>query len=149
MAAEPVMRPLGIPWEGSVALVAGVGAKEITVSTLGVLYAADGETGDAESGSVGESGSGDGSGSVGESAEVSLPDQMVAPDPATGLPDWTPAAALAFMIFALLYFPCLAALAAIRKETGGWRWVILSVVYNTLAAWVVAWLAYTLANFLM
>jgi ferrous iron transport protein B len=129
MAAEPIMRPLGIPWEGSVALVAGVGAKEITVSTLGVLYAADGETED--------------------SAEVSLPDHMVAPDPATGLPDWTPAAALAFMIFALLYFPCLAALAAIRKETGGWQWVALSVVYNTLAAWVVAWLAYTFANLLM
>jgi ferrous iron transport protein B len=121
MAAEPVMRPLGIPWEGSVALVAGVGAKEITVSTLGVLYAGS----DAD--------------------EDSLPGHLIAPDPVTGLPDWTGPAALAFMIFALLYFPCLAALAAIRKETGSWRWVALSVVYNTAVAWVVAWVAYTFA----
>ncbi len=127
IAAEPVMRPLGIPWEGSVALVAGVGAKEVTVSTLGVLY----------------TGSGDGSESE------SLSRRLVAPDPATGTPDWTPAAALAFMVFALLYFPCLAALAAIRKETGSWRWVALSVVYNTLVAWFVAWLVYVVGNILL
>ncbi len=117
MAVAPVMRPLGIPWEGGVALVAGVGAKEITVSTLGVLYS-------------------EGNG------EEDLPHRLTAPDPTTGAPDWTPASALAFMIFALLYFPCLAALAAIRKETGSWRWVALSVVYNTLVAWLVAWAAY-------
>jgi ferrous iron transport protein B len=123
IAAEPVMRPLGIPWEGSVALVAGVGAKEITVSTLGVLYSGDEEGGGA-----------------------SLAAHLIAPDPATGSPDWTPAAALAFMIFALLYFPCLAALAAIRKETGSWRWVVVSVIYNTAAAWVVAWVIYNIAT---
>ena len=123
MATEPVMRPLGIPWEGSVALVAGIAAKEITVSTLGVLYA----------------------GSEAE-AEISLPEHLVAPAPATGKPDWTPSAALALMIFALLYFPCPAALAAIRKETGGMKWVAFSVVYNTAVAWIVAWLAYTFVN---
>jgi ferrous iron transport protein B len=132
LAAEPVMRPLGIPWEGSVALVAGVGAKEITVSTLGVLYSTEGRNADGDPGY----------------AEESLPEHLVAVDPATGLPDWTPAAALAFMIFALLYFPCLAALAAIRKETGSWRWVALSVLYNTAAAWFVAWLVYNVATLL-
>ncbi len=126
MAAEPVMRPLGIPWEGSVALVAGVGAKEITVSTLGVLYADNGEE-----------------------SEASLPEHMVAPDPVTGVPDWTPVSALSFMVFALLYFPCLAALAAIRKEAGGWKWVALSVVYNTLIAWVAAWLVYNIGNLIV
>ena len=129
LAVAPVMRPLGIPWEGGVALVAGVGAKEITVSTLGVLYseAESAETDAAE-------------------AEDNLPHRLVAPDPVTGVPDWTPAAALAFMIFALLYFPCLAALAAIRKETGSWRWVALSIVYNTVVAWLVAWLAYLIVG---
>ncbi len=122
LAVAPLMRPLGIPWEGGVALVAGVGAKEITVSTLGVLYA--------------EGGNG----------EEDLPHRLTAPDPATGAPDWTPASALAFMIFALLYFPCLAALAAIRKETGSWRWVALSVIYNTAVAWLVAWAAYTVMS---
>ncbi len=127
IAAEPVMRPLGIPWEGSVALVAGVGAKEVTVSTLGVLYG------------------GSGSENI-EDAEEDLPARLRRPDPVRGVPDWTPAAALAFMVFALLYFPCLAALAAIRKETGSWRWVALSVLYNTAAAWLVAWLVYTVAT---
>jgi ferrous iron transport protein B len=127
IAAEPVMRPLGIPWQGSVALVAGVGAKEVTVSTLGVLY------GDSENI---------------EEAEEDLSDRLHRPNPATGIPDWTPAAALAFMIFALLYFPCLAALAAIRKETGSWWWVAASVVYNTVVAWLVAWAVYTVATVL-
>ena len=130
IAVEPVMRPLGIPWEGGVALVAGVGAKEISVSTLGVLYADADTTDDTE-------------------AEASLPEHLVAPDPATGVPDWTPAAALAFMIFALLYFPCPAAIAAIRKETGSTRWVVFSIIYNTLVAWLVAWLAYTIFNLIM
>jgi ferrous iron transport protein B len=130
IAAEPIMRPLGIPWQGSVALVAGVGAKEITVSTLGVLYVGD----HSESS---------------EETEEDLAARLHRPNPATGTPDWTPAAALAFMIFALLYFPCLAALAAIRKETGGWLWVALSVVYNTAVAWLVAWVVYTVANLLI
>ncbi len=121
IAAEPVMRPLGIPWEGSVALVAGVGAKEITVSTLGVLYSGTDEGAD-------------------------LAERLVEPDAVTGASDWTQAGALAFMIFALLYFPCLAALAAIRKETGSWRWVALSIFYNTAVAWLVAWVAYTVFN---
>ena len=130
LAVAPVMRPLGIPWEGGVALVAGVGAKEITVSTLGVLYAENGDGSEVDQ----------------EEAEANLPDRLVSPDPATGVPDWTPAAAFAFMIFALLYFPCLAALAAIRKETGSWLWVALSVVYNTAVAWLIAWLAYTVVG---
>ncbi|MDR2883235.1 MAG: ferrous iron transport protein B [Alistipes sp.] len=125
LAVAPVMQPLGIPWEGGVALVAGVGAKEITVSTLGVLYA------EAEGGNKAEA-----------AAEENLSHRLTTPDPETGTPDWTPASALAFMIFALLYFPCLAALAAIRKETGSWRWVALSIVYNTVVAWLVAWAAY-------
>ncbi|MDR0907851.1 MAG: ferrous iron transport protein B [Rikenellaceae bacterium] len=124
---EPVMRPLGIPWEGSVALVAGVGAKEITVSTLGVLY----------------------SGGDSETDLASLPARLRQTDPRTGASDWTPLAALSFMIFALLYFPCFAALAAIRKEAGGVWWTVFSVVYNTLLAWVVAFVVYTVGNLII
>lgn len=123
---EPVMRPLGISWRGSVALVAGVGAKEITVSTLGVLYSGDGQ-GDMES----------------------LPARLRHPDPLTGKPEWTPLSALSFMIFALLYFPCLAALAAIRKEAGGIKWAVLSVVYNTLVAWLVAFIIYNVGSLMV
>ncbi len=122
---EPVMSPLGIPWKGSVALVAGIGAKESTVSTLGVLYST---AGSEDAG--------------GEDLMASLPARLSEPDPETGEADWTPLAALSFMIFALLYFPCPATLAAIRKETGGGRWVVASVVYSTLIAWGVAWGVY-------
>jgi ferrous iron transport protein B len=124
---EPVMRPLGIPWEGSVALVAGVGAKEITVSTLGVLYSGGESEGDIES----------------------LPSRLRQTDPLTGRADWTPLSALSFMIFALLYFPCFAALAAIRKEAGGVKWAAFSVLYNTLLAWVVAFLVHTIGNLII
>ncbi len=124
---EPVMRPLGIPWKGSVALVAGVGAKEITVSTLGVLY----------------------SDSDYEAETENLPERLKQPDPVTGKPDWTPLSALSFMIFALLYFPCLAALAAIRKEAGGTKWAAFSVVYNTVVAWLAAFLVYTIGNLIV
>jgi ferrous iron transport protein B len=120
------MRPLGIPCEGTVALVAGVGAKEVTVSTLGVLYADNDEN-------------------AGQ-AETSLPEKLAKPTPETGNSDWTPLAALSFMIFALLYFPCLAALAAISKEAGGMKWVVLSVVYNTVMAWLVAFAVHSIGN---
>ncbi len=124
---EPVMRPLGIPWRGSVALVAGMGAKESIVSTMGVLYSSgSGEDPDAEM--------------------ANLPVRIASADPETGVPDWTPVSALSFMVFTLLYFPCLAAVAAIRKEAGGWRWAVLAVVYSTLVAWVAAWLVWTVGN---
>jgi ferrous iron transport protein B len=122
----PAMEPLGIPWRGSVALVAGVGAKEITVSTLGVLYS---ESGD-------------------ETEPGNLPQRLIASGTDGGAGDWTPVSALSFMVFALLYFPCLAALAAIRKEAGGTKWAIFSVVYNTLIAWLAAFLVYTAGNFI-
>ena len=54
----------------------------------------------------------------------------------------TPAAALAYMLFVLIYFPCLATLIAIKKETKGWGWAIFAAVYTTLLAWVVAFVAY-------
>jgi ferrous iron transport protein B len=58
---------------------------------------------------------------------------------------YTPAAALAMMIFVLLYFPCIATIVAISQEVGGWRWALFSVVYNTALAWVIAWVVYRLS----
>ncbi|MBR3792458.1 MAG: ferrous iron transport protein B [Alistipes sp.] len=111
---EPVMKPLGLDWRASVALLSGAAAKEIVVSTLGVLYSVD----DAES---------DG---------ASLSAHLIASG------NYSRAAALAMMIFVLLYFPCIATVAAIAQEAGGWRWALFSVVYNTLLAWVVAFAAF-------
>ncbi|MCM1225501.1 MAG: ferrous iron transport protein B, partial [Lachnospiraceae bacterium] len=114
-AINPVMEPLGFHWRGSVAALAGVPAKEIVVSTLGVLYSGD----EAED-------------------EARLGQKLKAVNPATGVPDFGKANALSFLVFILLYCPCIATVTAIVRETGYWRYGAFSVVYNTLVAWVAA-----------
>ena len=113
---EPVMKPLGVDWRASVALMSGAVAKEIILSTLSVLYSVD----ESDSGSV------------------ALSSLMLSSG------DYSRAAALAFMIFILLYFPCIATVATIAREAGGWKWAVFSVVYNTLLAWVLAFAAYNI-----
>lgn len=121
-SVSPVMEPLGLEWRATVAALAGVPAKEIVVSTLGVLY-----TGDEEA------------------TDESLSARLTAPNPATGRPDFDYASALAFMVFILLYCPCIATIVAVVKETGDWRYGAFSVVYNTFVAWILAFGAYHLA----
>lgn len=118
---NPVMEPIGFHWRASVAALAGVPAKEIVVSTLGVLYTGNSEVEDS-----------------------SLAARITAPNPVTGYPDFTAAAALSFMIFILLYCPCTATVIAIVRETGSWKYGLFSVVYNTVVAWLVAFAAYRL-----
>ena len=111
---EPVMRPLGMDWRASVAVLSGVSAKEIVVSTLGVLYSVE----DAES----------------DSSTLSA--KLLSSG------NYSRAGALAMIIFILLYLPCLATVSAIAHEAGGWRWALFSVVYNTVLAWILAFAAY-------
>ena len=119
---NPVLEPLGFHWKASVAALAGVPAKEIVVSTLGVLYAGDEATDDAK-----------------------LGQRLTATDPATGQPDFNWAVSLSFMVFILLYCPCIATLTAIYRETGSWKYPVFSVVYNTLIAWLAAFVVYHIA----
>ncbi len=121
-AISPAMEPLGIHWRGTVAALAGVPAKEIVVSTLGVLY----------------------TGSEIES-DATLSSRISAPDPNSGSPDFTWASALSFMVFILLYCPCIATIVAVIKETGDWRYGIFSVIYNTAVAWIAAFTTYRIA----
>ena len=118
-AVNPVMEPIGFHWRATVAALAGVPAKEIVVSTLGVLYTNDDEVSDAR-----------------------LGERLTAPSHITGKPDFTPASAMAFMIFILLYCPCIATVVAISRESGSWRWGAFAMLYNTLVAWLVAFGAY-------
>ena len=118
---NPIMEPIGLHWRATVAVLAGVPAKEIVVSTLGVLYTGDEEATDA-----------------------SLSARLTAINPATGTADFSSASALAFMIFILLYCPCIATVTAIVRETGKWQYGAFSVVYNTLVAWALAFCAYRL-----
>lgn len=119
---QPVMEPLGISWQGTVAIVAGVPAKEIVVSTLGVLY-----TGSDEA------------------TDQALSTRLTSINPATGQPDFTPASALAFMVFILLYCPCFATIVAIVRETGSWRYGAFAIIYNTAVAWAVSFIIYRIA----
>ena len=121
-AINPVMEPIGMSWRASVAAVAGIPAKEIVVSSLGVLY-----TGDEEA------------------TNQMLGQRIQQINPATGKPDFTPASALAFLVFVLLFCPCIATLAAIARETGSWRYSLFSAGYSTVVAWIVAFLVYRVA----
>jgi ferrous iron transport protein B len=124
---EPVLKPLGFDWRMGVGIVAGVGAKELVVSTLGVMYA-DEEPIDADSDSV-------------TSEDTRLQRAL--------LKSVTPAGALAYMVFILLYFPCIATFVAIRNEAGGWKWAILTAVYTIVLAWLMAFVTYHIALLLL
>lgn len=117
---EPVMRPMEFGWKTCVSLLAGSAAKEVVVSTLGVLYVGD------------------------DDAEL-LSERLRTPSPLTGKAPFTTATAIAFMVFVLLYFPCIATLTAISKETGSWKYSLFSVVYNTSLAWILAFIVYRVA----
>ena len=117
---EPIVRPMDYGWKTTVSLFAGAAAKEIVVSTLGVLY-------------------------VGEDDAELISERLVTPSRVTGQPPFTPAKALSFMVFVLLYFPCIATLTAIARETEDWRYALFSALYNTGLAWVLAFIVYRVA----
>ena len=102
---EPLFTPQGFDWRLDVSLIAGVGAKEIVASTIGVLYTDDF--------------------------------------------NFTPLTAYAFLLFVLIYFPCIATVVAIKNESGSWRWAFFAACYTTLLAWVVSALVYQIGNLLL
>ncbi len=111
---EPAFAPLGIDWRGSVSLLTGFVAKEIVVSTMGVLYAA-----------------GDANGAESEVLRNALKESGM-----------TPLSALAIMVFVLLYVPCLATVSAITRETGSLKWTFFNIGYTTGVAWIAAFLVF-------
>lgn len=121
-ACEPIFAPLGFNWKTSVALLSGVAAKEIVVSTIGVLYS-EGESADEEETSA-------------------LSGRLVASG------DFNQASAFALLIFILIYFPCIATVSAIAAEAG-WKWALASIVYSTSVAWVLAYAVYHLMSWLL
>ena len=140
---EPVFSPLGFNWKASVALLSGLPAKEIVVSTLGVLYSEGAVATPAEGEIIGGA---DGTTEIvvaesaakepaGDEETASLSQRLLASG------DFSTASALAFLVFILLYVPCIATVVAIGSEAG-WKWAAASVVYNTAMAWLVAWIVY-------
>ena len=118
-AVTPLVEPLGFNWKVTTSLLSGTAAKELVVSTLGVLYSEN----DADE-------------------TISLSQKISQPNPVTGVPDFTPLVALSFMVFVLLYFPCIASVIAVAKEAGSWKWGAFTVLYNTGVAWIVSFLVY-------
>lgn len=117
---EPIVRPMEYGWKTTVSLLAGAAAKEVVVSTLGVLY-------------------------VGEDDADLISQRLKTPSTLTGQPPFTPAKALSFMVFVLLYFPCIATLTAIARETEHWKYALFSALYNTSLAWILAFITYKIA----
>ncbi len=117
---EPVIEPLGFDWKMGVSIITGLAAKEIVVSSMGILYHVDGE--------------------VDESSQ-SLIENIRQQENAAGEKVFTPLVAYGFMLFILIYFPCMAAIAAIRKEAG-WKWAMFTVFYTTILAWIVSFCVY-------
>lgn len=112
-AMEPVLKPLGFDWKLGIGLLSGVGAKELVVSTMGVLY-----TNDANADTV----------SLAERIPI------------------TPLVAFCYMLFVLLYFPCIATLVAIKQESGSWKWALFAMFYTTSLAWVISFIVYQIGG---
>ena len=125
-----MFRAQGFDWKLDVSLLAGVGAKEIVASTMGVLYADDNSFGD------------DDSFSDDTEKYTRLRKQMIT----DGI---SPISAYAYLIFVLLYFPCIATVAAIRNESGSWRWAWFAAAYTTLRAWVASALVYPVGSLIV
>lgn len=121
---EPVIAPLGFDWKMGVSIMTGLAAKEIVVSSMGILYHA-GEDSDESSPSL----------------ILNLQQQ----ENAAGERVFTPLVAYGFMLFILIYFPCMAVIAAIRKEAG-WKWALFTVFYTTGLAWVVSFCVYQVGS---
>lgn len=112
-AMEPAIEPLGFDWKLGIGILSGVGAKELVVSTLGVLYVDN-----AEADAV----------SLGERIPI------------------TPLVAFAYMVFVLIYFPCIATLAAIKNESGSWKWALFAAFYTTALAWLMSFAIYQIGG---
>ncbi len=127
---EPVMRPLGFDWKMSISLLAGLPAKEIVVSTMGVLYQEE-------------------EGSDTASLTKKLQTERYTSGKRSGLKVFTVPATLAFLFFVLIYFPCIGVIATIKNESGRIKWAVFSMLYTTSLAWIVAFLIFQVASLLI
>lgn len=126
---EPVMKPLGFDWKMSIALLAGLPAKEIIISTMGVIYQTD-------------------SSNSTEGLQQKLRNERFESGEKTGEVVFTTTTALAFLVFILIYFPCIGVVSAIKNESGSWKWAAFAVLYTTSLAWIAAFLVQTIGNLL-
>ena len=121
---EPAIRPCGFEWKEGVSIITGVGAKEIVASTMGVLYSQNGDSDSEED----------------EDAENMRLSRIIAQSGMTSL------AAISFLVFILLYMPCIPACISIKNESGKWKWALFTIVYTTLLAWTCSTIIYQIGS---
>ena len=122
---EPIFRPQGFDWKLDVSLMAGIGAKEIVASTMGVLYADDESVADDNE------------------ADSEKYNKLYVKMTNNGI---TPLIAFSYLLFVLIYFPCIATIAAIKSETGSWKWAMFAALYTTLLAWIISAVFYQIGS---
>jgi ferrous iron transport protein B len=125
----PVFKPLGFDWRMGISLLTGVAAKEIVISTMGVLFQVDTE--------------------IGESSETLIHKLRTAEymrGPNEGQPVFTPLVAFAYLVFVLIYFPCIGVIATIKRESGSWKWALFTMFYTTGLAWLASFLIYNVGS---
>jgi ferrous iron transport protein B len=120
---EPVMKPLGFDWRLSVSILSGLAAKEVVVSTLGVIFQTDYHYG-----------------------KSSLVEKIQTQKDSSGNALFTPLIAFSFMLFILTYFPCIGVVAAIKRESGSWKWAVFTVVYTTGIAWILSFAVFQVGS---
>jgi len=120
---EPIMKPLGFDWRLSVSILSGLAAKEVVVSTLGVIFQVENDSG-----------------------KSSLVEKIQTQKDNSGRTLFTPLIAFSFMLFILTYFPCIGVVAAIRRESGSWKWAAFIVIYTTGIAWLLSFAVYQIGG---
>jgi len=125
---EPVLRPLGFDWKIGVSIITGLAAKEIVVSTMGVLYLSDNNNNDLT-----------------RNLQNKLKEQTHLNGPLKGKKVFNPLVAYCFMVFVLIYFPCVASIAAIKKEAN-MKWALFIMIYTTIIAWTVSFLTFQIGS---
>lgn len=125
---EPAIQPLGFDWKIGISIITGLAAKEIVVSSMGILYQADADA-DEASGTLIDK----------------LQQQVHTKGKLEGQKVFTPLVAFGFMLFILIYFPCVAVIAAIRKESN-WRWAVFTMFYTTAIAWLAAFATFQIGS---
>jgi ferrous iron transport protein B len=123
---EPVLKPFGQDWKMGVGLFAGMAAKEVLISTMGIIYGIGDADPDQESDSH---------------ASTPLKEQL------KNDPSYTQASVLGLMVFVLIYTPCIAVMAVVKKELGSWKWPLFLGTYTLFVAWVLAVGTYNIASF--
>jgi len=130
---EPVIKPLGFDWKMGVSLITGAAAKEVVVSTMGVLYGADHQQEESPK----------------RNLPLILQNVRYTDGPQVGTPIFTPLAGISYLLFILIYMPCVAVIITVSRESGSWKWALFLILYTTALAWLISFSVYQLGNLLI